>query len=192
MHHHAHRLERHQVLEVGLDGLDAEAGVLEAGGRVELAARGLHCVVGVRGDLAQGGQGVPGQEGAGVDHPVAGLAVRVDLQCHGAVGAHRVAVLDAGGAHDRQGRADGAAGRDDHRVLLGGVLQGGPHRGGHGAVVVHQGAVHVQADQQLLPGQGAQRAGEAGDGGAALRGGVDDGGGCGRGGTHGAQSAATP
>ena len=151
MDDHAHRLELHQVLERGLGRLDAEARVLEAGGRVETAVGRLDRVVRVGGDLTQGAQGVPGLEGAGVDDAVPALGLRVHLDGDRAVGADRVAARDPGGLDDRQGRAEGAAGGDDDGVRARGAAQRVPHLRGHPPVVVDEGAVDVEADQQRLP-----------------------------------------
>ena len=74
----------------------------------------------------------------------------VNAQRDTPVGAHCIAVGDAQGLNDRQGRRQGAAGGDHHRVT---ISDHGPagllDRLRHVAVVVDGGAVHVKTDHLL-------------------------------------------
>lgn len=153
---HAHRLQLHQVVERGLGRLDAEARVLEAGGRVEAAVGRLDRVVRV-GATSRRVRGVA--ELGRCRRCGAALGLWVHLDGDRAVGADRVAARDPGGLDDRQGRAEGAAGGDDDGVRARGAAQRVPHLGVHPPVVVDEGAVDVEADQQRLPvraGRGAR------------------------------------
>src|SRR5699024_517651 len=81
---------------------------------------------------------------------------------------------------DRQGRAERAAGGDDDGVRLRRPLQHVVQRRGHRPVVVHERAVDVEADQQVLPGEAVEVLVQACAGRIAVGGGGGGGGGHGR------------
>ena len=149
--HDAHGRGLQHGLEVDADGLDAEARVLEALGGQEVAVLVLQRVLGGRQALAEGAEGGAGIERGLVDDFVAVGQLGVQAQGHAAVAADGVAAVDADLLDDGQGGVERAA-RGDHDLVAGGHhgLRGFADGGGHVAVVVHQGAVHVQGDHELL------------------------------------------